>query len=570
MTSREDPCPLANQEAMESGLPVVAFSDSGGAPELLGESGVVVPYIDVNAMAAAVRDLLVDPDKRSDLGRRGQELIRGHFTWARFMDEFHEILRADYGYRPALPLKVSVVVPNYGYARYLEDRLRSIFDQTVTPFEIIFLDNCSPDDSVEVARRLAQISPAPMQIVVNAENNGSPFRQWVKGLKMATGDLVWIAESDDLCHPQFLERLLPEFYDPEVVLAYSQSALVGPDGERLEDDFLAHTDEISATRWRSWYSVSGLEEVQVALSQKNTIPNASAVLFRRPQEFDFAAELEGFRFAGDWLFYAMQLRKGKIAYRPEILNYYRRHPQSVTSHSVRGEAHAVESLYVKARLLESFPISRNVAARSIWQTVSEYNWLTAHFDLKRPNLTANPHVASSLDRVRAAMQARRETQVTLKILLIVNDMNSGTDVLSAIGLANALVEEHEVFLCIARPRTCDSDMLECIDSRITLMEGDPGQGPSWLDCDPLSEQGRRRVEILRELIRFYDIDVMHSLSSDADLLAREINEDRDIPWFAHVVESHDQAPEISGDTASLSMRAYSAPSVAPLRSKLAS
>ena len=47
------------------------------------------------------------------------------------------------------------------------------------------------------------------------KNNGSTFLQWLKGLSLATGDLVWIAESDDSAHPLFLERLVPEFFDPE-------------------------------------------------------------------------------------------------------------------------------------------------------------------------------------------------------------------------------------------------------------------------------------------------------------------------------------------------------------------
>ena len=51
LTSREDPCPFVNLEAMESGLPVVAFEESGGAPEVLEGAGICVPHLDVAAMA---------------------------------------------------------------------------------------------------------------------------------------------------------------------------------------------------------------------------------------------------------------------------------------------------------------------------------------------------------------------------------------------------------------------------------------------------------------------------------------------------------------------------------------
>ena len=207
LTSREDPCPLVNMEAMESGMAVVAFSGAGGAPEVLEDAGVCVPYLDLAAMASTIRDLLADDSLRREMGRRGRERIRTGFTWTRFLQELLGILQTDYHYRPAQRPRVSVIVPNYRYAHYLEERIESIIGQTLKPHEIIFLDNASPDDSVEVVRRLARHSSVPIQIVVNEKNNGSTFLQWLKGLSLATGDLVWIAESDDSAHPCFLERL---------------------------------------------------------------------------------------------------------------------------------------------------------------------------------------------------------------------------------------------------------------------------------------------------------------------------------------------------------------------------
>ncbi len=151
LTSREDPCPLANSEAMESGLAVVAFLGAGGAPEVFGNAGIAVPYLDVDAMAGEILGLLADHERREQLGRRGQSLIREHYTWSRFMDEFLDVLKNDFQYWPARRLKVSVIVPNYRHEPYLEERLRSIFDQTIKPDEIIFLDDASPDESVAIA-----------------------------------------------------------------------------------------------------------------------------------------------------------------------------------------------------------------------------------------------------------------------------------------------------------------------------------------------------------------------------------------------------------------------------------
>jgi glycosyltransferase involved in cell wall biosynthesis len=112
LTSREDPCPLVNMEAMESGLPVVAFHDAGGAPEVLADAGVCVPYIDVEAMSRAICDLLGDPARRAELGKRGQLRIREQFTWVHFMDKLSAILAEHFGQFPAGGPQLSADVPH--------------------------------------------------------------------------------------------------------------------------------------------------------------------------------------------------------------------------------------------------------------------------------------------------------------------------------------------------------------------------------------------------------------------------------------------------------------------------
>src|SRR5207245_8755034 len=75
--SREDPFPTVVLEAMEAGLPVVAFAEAGGIGEILDSaSGILVPYLDVKAMADAVRGLLVSRSMRTELGAHGRDRVR--------------------------------------------------------------------------------------------------------------------------------------------------------------------------------------------------------------------------------------------------------------------------------------------------------------------------------------------------------------------------------------------------------------------------------------------------------------------------------------------------------------
>lgn len=81
---------------------------------------------------------------------------------------------------------VSVIVPNYNHAQYLEQRLDTVFNQTYQNFEVIILDDKSTDNSLEVINRYKD-NPHLSQIVVNEQNTGSPFKQWDKGINLAKG-----------------------------------------------------------------------------------------------------------------------------------------------------------------------------------------------------------------------------------------------------------------------------------------------------------------------------------------------------------------------------------------------
>ncbi len=80
MTSWEDPCPLVVLENMGLGKPVVCFAGGGGAPEEVGDTGVIVPEFDPRAMARAIADLAADPRERARLGGLARQRMRANFT----------------------------------------------------------------------------------------------------------------------------------------------------------------------------------------------------------------------------------------------------------------------------------------------------------------------------------------------------------------------------------------------------------------------------------------------------------------------------------------------------------
>src|SRR5882762_42615 len=117
---------------------------------------------------------------------------------------------------------VSIVVPNYNHARFLRQRLDSIVGQTFQDFELILLDDCSTDESQSILREYATDSRVRLEF--NEKNSGSTFKQWNKGVRLARGEYIWIAESDDYADERLLERLVGVLEaEPEVTLAYCRS-----------------------------------------------------------------------------------------------------------------------------------------------------------------------------------------------------------------------------------------------------------------------------------------------------------------------------------------------------------
>jgi glycosyltransferase involved in cell wall biosynthesis len=252
--------------------------------------------------------------------------------------------------------KVSVIVPNYNHARFLPQRLDSVLGQTFQDFELILLDDCSTDDSRSILSRYAD--DPRVTIEFNEKNSGSTFKQWNKGVGMARGEYVWIAESDDYADERLLEKLVARLQsEPSAVFSYCRSWRVSGEGEisGFLDSSLADLDP---RKWTAEFSVDGREECQKYLIRRNTVLSASSVLFRREVYERVGGADESLVFCGDWKMWAsMALTGGRIAYLGEPLNYYRSHESSVTAKSQRLGAEPAEYLQVIRWILQRLTLT---------------------------------------------------------------------------------------------------------------------------------------------------------------------------------------------------------------------
>ena len=353
--------------------PAIVY-DHGALPEVVedGVSGVVIPYREPAAALPVLQRFIEDPDTYRAMGEAARERAETLFSrdvlrerintvFDTIMAQSEDARRAAHAGRTlgasgqaGTIAPVSVIVPNYNYEDYLPERLRSIMEQTRPPAEIIFLDDASPDNSVAVAEAILSAGDIPYTILASDENLGV-YKQWLKGLDVATQPWVWIAEADDSAEADFLERLL-ERADDGINIVYAQSRKIDGEGRVTAADNRAHSNAVSPTRWSRDYTASGTREVLDALAFRNTIPNASAVLLRREAIAGLEARLLDMRYTGDWLLYAHMLRTGGISFVSEPLNHFRRHERSVTRVAGRGEDYLEELARIRLYMAEHFPL----------------------------------------------------------------------------------------------------------------------------------------------------------------------------------------------------------------------
>ena len=232
--------------------------------------------------------------------------------------KFFQMVQKNNDMEKTKPL-VTIIIPNYNHAPFLKQRFHSIFNQTFQNFEVIILDDCSTDNSKEIIEEYRN-RPQTSHIIYNEVNSGSPFKQWAKGLKLAQGEYIWIAESDDWAERNFLEEMISILQkDSSLVLAFCESYWEFP------------SKTIQGTSFKKSTFFNGKQFLKKHQIFYNNIVNASSVLFRKKFLSKIPTNYQEFHGSGDYILWSYLCELGNLYYTTKLLNHFRRHDTATTS-----------------------------------------------------------------------------------------------------------------------------------------------------------------------------------------------------------------------------------------------
>ena len=105
-----------------------------------------------------------------------------------------------------IPL-VSVIIPMFNSAKFIPQTLESLLCQTMTNFEVVVVDDCSTDNSVEVVESFAERFGGRLHVVKLPKNTGTPGLPRNVGIQFARGKYIAFLDSDDFYARTALEEL---------------------------------------------------------------------------------------------------------------------------------------------------------------------------------------------------------------------------------------------------------------------------------------------------------------------------------------------------------------------------
>ncbi|MFZ7942307.1 MULTISPECIES: glycosyltransferase family 2 protein [Bacillaceae] len=126
--------------------------------------------------------------------------------------------------------KVSIITPTYNAARFITETIHSVKAQTYTNWEMIIVDDCSTDNTVDLVKKERELDSRIKLIELAA--NGGPAKARNKAITASSGNYLAFLDSDDLWSPHKLERQLNFMKKNNLAFSFTNYRIMDESGER--------------------------------------------------------------------------------------------------------------------------------------------------------------------------------------------------------------------------------------------------------------------------------------------------------------------------------------------------
>ena len=213
---------------------------------------------------------------------------------------------------------ISVCMPNHNYEKFIRESIESVLNQTYDNFELIIIDDCSTDNSVNIIK---SYKDPRIKFYQNDFNLGGPYKTLNRAISFAKGDLIAILHSDDRYDPHFLEEIVKaynKYPDHKVFVSaiYNHDSLLG----NLFPDYPFKTEGIISQK-----------EVLTWLAYENPIGNGINVVVHKDALNKNSFYNLDYRYTADHDLFMRLAQQYDFIYIDKLLAYYRRHEVNLTN-----------------------------------------------------------------------------------------------------------------------------------------------------------------------------------------------------------------------------------------------
>lgn len=245
---------------------------------------------------------------------------------------------------------VSVIFPVYNTSKYLRQTVESLLNQTYSNLEIIAIDDCSTDDSLEIL----QSYPDPRLKIHRNEKNLGLIRTLNKAMGLASGDFHARMDSDDICHPERFEKQV------RYMLAHPECVLLGTDRATIDENdqsIFYYTRPATGSPMMKWKLLTG-----------NFITHPSVMM--RASRLPESLYEEKYRHTEDYAAWLRLSEIGDVDVLPERLISYRVHAASMIQTNKAKHVQAASEALLD-HLRKCFDQSFSLDAISLWISPQE-------------------------------------------------------------------------------------------------------------------------------------------------------------------------------------------------------